>query len=809
MNKKYRIVTVLILLLSGFIQIQNLHAQELLKGNNLSQVKVETLKDSDILKLKNELIKSNISIEQAEAMALSKGMSAAEFAKLKLRLQSSSSSVNNGPANTGTTSAIGAEPSQNSETNTTVKTENANTAIFGSELFSNHSLTFEPNLKLATPLNYILGAGDELQIGIYGVQEYNTTIPVSVEGKITLQNVGQIHVGGMTFEAAVQNIKQAMGKAYSTLQSGESQIAVSLSKIRTIKVTIIGSNQPGNYSISSLATVFNALHLAGGPGENGSYRTIELIRNNKIERKIDIYRFLITGDQSDNVGLKDNDVIRIPTYTSRVRIDGEVKRAGIFELLPKETFNKLLLYASGFTENAYHFSVKLVQKTGKELKVKDVSEADFENYQPQSGDAFTVAKILDRYENRIIIKGAVFRPDTFALTPGLTVAGLILKAGGLKEDAYTNRATLIRLKEDLTREIFNINLKQAISLDKKNDLELKREDELMVYSIFDLKNEFSVTIDGEIRKPGKYPYMEKLSLNDLLVQAGGVSDAASKRVEIARMVKSDSLNKGKNNNIELINVEITPGNNEQAKNVLLQPYDIVSIRKMPVYYLPDLITISGSVQFPGQYALLNKKETIFDLINRAGGLTPEAAINGVTIKRKQEMDKIEAVENINVNLKQNDSTKVALKKINSKSITIPIEFEKIKKNKDSKYNIVLFPGDEIVVSRYDESVKVTGNVLLSSQIPYTNRGVPYYIASVGGTNSKGWKRKIYVVYPNGRAATTKNFLFFKFYPKVEAGSQIVVPTKPEKKNMSTGEAISIASVLTSLAGIVIAILRKP
>jgi protein involved in polysaccharide export with SLBB domain len=767
--------------------IKPLSAQELLKENDLSKLKVETLTDADITKLKNELTKAGLSIEQAEVMAQAKGMPAGEVAKLKQRLQSMPST-----STQAANSVVSMQPSTQEISRANAQ-EKPKPIIFGSDLFNNSTLTFEPNLKLATPLNYILGPGDELQIGIYGVQEYNSTIAVSTEGKLTLPNAGQISVGGMPFEAAVQNIKQAMGKAYTTLLTGQSEIAVSLSKIRTIKVTIIGSKQPGNYSVSSLSTVFNALHIAGGPGENNSYRKIELIRNNKVERKIDIYRFLISGDQSDNVGLKDNDVIRIPVYTDRVQIEGQVKREGIFELLPGETFSSLLSYASGFTEYAYRSSVSLIQKTEKEMKIKDLMAADFDKYQPKSGDHFTVAKILERFENRVIIKGAVFRPGSYSFTPGLTISGLIAKADGLKEDVYLNRARLTRLKEDLSREIVNIDLKKAAAGDKSNDLELKREDELVIYSLFDFKTEYNVSIDGEIRIPGKYPYIEKLTLNDLILQAGGLTDAASKKVEIARMNKSDNINKT-NEAITLINVEISPENNEQAKNTLLQPFDMISIRKMPVYNLPDFVALSGAVQYPGKYAISNKKETILDLINRAGGLTPQAASNGIQIHR--------TITTIEKEMKGNFLTE------NTREIIIPINFKKIQRNPKSKSNIFLQPGDEVKVSAYDASVKVTGNVLLLSQIPYVgSKGVRYYLSAVGGVSNEGWKRKIFVIYPNGKAATTTNLLLFKMYPKVEPGSQIVVPEKPKRKEMTAGEFVSIASILTSLAGVVIALLR--
>jgi protein involved in polysaccharide export with SLBB domain len=443
--------------------------------------------------------------------------------------------------------------------------------VFGSELFDNPTLNFEPNLKLATPMNYILGPGDELQVSVYGVQVYNANIPVSVEGKVAIQYVGEISVSGMSIEAATHKVKGAMAKVYRTISSGQSQVAISLSRIRTIRVTIIGSKQPGNYSISSLATVYNALFLGEGPGKNESYRNIELIRNNKIYTTVDLYKFLVNGDQSENVGLKDNDVIRIPAYSQRVTVEGQVKRPGIFEMKPGESFSDLLSFASGFNEMAYQAAVSVLQKTDKELKVRDIKSSEFNVYTPLSGDVFRVTKILNRFENRIIIDGAVFRPDTYSLYEGMRISDLIAKAAGLKDDAYIKRARIIRLKSDLTTEIVNVDLEQVLKGNLDADIALKREDVLTVYSILGFVEDYEITIEGEIRKPGVYDYYEGLTLNDILVQAGGLTGSASKRVEIARMLFSEEVNDVNPNKVELFDIEITPDNNEQAANFSLLP----------------------------------------------------------------------------------------------------------------------------------------------------------------------------------------------------------------------------------------------
>jgi len=801
-----KIITALLLMLALF-QSGTLLSQDLLRSTDLSTLKVDYLSDSDIAKIKSQLQSNNTTIEQVEPITLAKGMTATEFAKLKSRLagnQASPTGVSNKDNFDENKEELGRK--QDKIVNKKVK-DTLNALVFGSELFDNPELNFEPNLKLATPVNYILGPGDELQISVYGVQEFSAIVPVNMEGKINIQYVGQISVSGMTIEAVTQKIRGAISRVYSTVASGQSQVGISLSRIRTIKVTIIGSKQPGNYSISSLATVYNALFLGGGPGKNGSYRNIELLRNNKVYKIVDIYKFLVNGNQSENVGLKDNDVIRIPAYTQRVTVEGQVKRPGIFEMKTGETFKDLMSFASGFNEFAYTASVNVLQKTSKDFKVKDIKSSEFNSYKPLAGDVYRVSKILNRFENRIKIEGAVFRPDIYSFYEGMRVSDLILKADGLKEDAYTNRATIVRLKSDLTTEVTNVNLAKVLAGDAEANITLRKEDIVTVYSILDFVEDFKITIDGEIKKPGVYDYNENLTLNDLLVQAGGLTGSASKRVEIARMIKSDEIDNANPNRVQLFNLEILANNNEQIKNFELMPFDVVNIRRMAVYEKPEMVMVSGAVNYTGNYVLASKKEKIYDVIQRAGGLTPLANLDGVKIKRPIQAKQIEELENVNFNWGKTDSIQNKLtKKLKEdlKYATIPVDWRNIVKNPNDKTNVTLFPGDEIEVSLYSESVKVTGSVLLTSEIPYEKgKGFNYYLSAVGGTDAKGWKKKAYIIYPNGKAAVSNSFFFIRSYPKVLPGSQIVIPEKPEARKMSTGEWVSIGSIITSIALLVV------
>lgn len=775
-------------------------------------MKVEALSDNDIAKVKAQLQKNNLTIEQVGPMLLAKGMSESELSKLKDRLSTSVAIVSpESNEKSKTDSKREQEPIRNNK----IK-DSSDYKVFGSELFDNPELNFEPDLKLATPLNYVLGPGDQLQVNLYGVQEFDAATAVSEDGRINVPHVGQITVAGMTIEGATQKIKNATGKIYTSLRSGQSKLNVSLSRIRTIRVTVIGSRLPGNYSVSSLATAFNALYLAGGPAKYGSYRNIELIRNNKVFTKIDIYKFIANGDQSENVGLKDNDVIRIPAYTNRITLEGEFKRPGIFEVKQGETFSDLLGYASGFSDMAYTASVNVVQKTNRQYKVKDLAYTEFNTYQPMPGDVFSVSKILTRFENRVQIQGAVFRPDTYSFYDGMRISDLLAKAEGPKEDAYTKRAVILRVKPDLTNEIVNVDIARVVAGDKQANILLKREDQVTVFSVLDFKEKQTLTINGEIKKPGVYPYYQNLSLNDLLVQAGGLLGSASTRVEIARMIKAEQINDGDSSKAKVFNIEIDASNNEQVSTFLLEPFDVINIRKMAVYEIPQVVTVSGAVPYTGKYVLSNKNEKVFDVIKRAGGLTKDADIKGVKIKRPIQESQIQALEEINLNLDKNDSTDAGTEKKLAKKLkediryaVIPIDWEKITDDPSDYSNVTLLPGDYIEVAKQNESVKITGNVLLTSEIPFVKgKNINYYINAVGGVDSKAWKKKAYVIYPNGKAAVTKNFLFFRTYPKVTAGSQIVIPEKPVVDKLTAGEITSFASVLVGMAGVVIAIIRR-
>ncbi|HNP20420.1 MAG TPA: SLBB domain-containing protein [Panacibacter sp.] len=807
--KFLRRLFILIMLCSAGM-VNRSFAQDLLKANNLSQINVDKLTDEEILKYSQQLKQSGLTESQAEQIAIARGMPATEIAKLKQRLISLTN-MQPGSTDKGTKTAGRQQPKD-----VTDSLRKSNLAIdpriFGSEIFSNASVSFEPNLRIATPLNYVLGPDDQVTITVYGVQEVVHDLTVSPEGSIYIPNVGEVKVAGLQIEAATQRIKQSMSKsAYPSLRSGSSKLSVSLGNIKSIKVTIIGALKPGNYTLSSLSTVYNALFAAGGPAENGSFREIQLIRNSKPVRSIDLYKFLVNGDQSDNVSLNDNDVIRIPVYKTRVELEGYVKRPGIFEVLPGESFSDVLKFSSGFADSAYRAAVKVTQITDKEFNVKDISSAEYDAYKPQQADKFSIGKIINRYANRVNITGAVSRPGYYELVPGMTLKDIINRADGLRQDAYTTRGQIIRSKEDLTKELISFNVQDIIN--GNSSIALKREDSVVIKSISDLKDEYYISIQGEVRKPGYYNYSDNLTVIDVILQAGGLTDAAfPQKIEIARLIKRDTLTGQDVRASEVIEINQLSELSAADKNIKLSPSDVVTVRRKPGYLELQSVTLSGELQYPGPYVLSKREERVSDIIKRAGGFTPEAYLQGAYIKRYNEDDERAKLKKLKIQKIQGqlrDTTDQVTEDIVREFDQIPLDMEKILLQPGSPEDVVLQPRDEIFIPKFNSQVRISGSVLFPTQIPYDDKySLKDYISAAGGVAEDGKKSRIYVLYANGKAASTGSFLFFKNYPSIKPGTEIIVPAKSEKKNkLSTGEIIGISSALASLAGVVIAILQ--
>ena len=794
--KLIRIVLLSIVIISLSIKA---NAQAFLAQKDLSQFKVEMLSEADIAKIKDQMQSSNMTIDQIKTQATAKGMSAVEFEKLRTRLSATNDVANNISNrldnNQNTRQADSARNKNEFKDVDTVKN-----LIFGSELFLNTG-SFTSNSNIATPLNYEVGPNDVLKVILYGIQEYNTDLKVNFEGNVTIPNVGVVKVGGLTIETATEKIRQQMARsAYSSLRGGETKLSISLSNIRTIHVTIIGAKKPGTYDLSSLSTVYGALSLAGGPSAIGSYRNIELVRNNKVTRIVDLYRFILNGDQSDNIGLKDNDVIRIPAYLSRVEVNGQVKRPGIFEVSGKESFTKVLEFAGGFNDAAYTNNIKVIQKDGRELLVKDLSKSEFDTYAPKAGDVFVVSKILNRYQNRVKLTGAVYRPDTYQLIEGMRIADLIKKGDGLKEDAFTGGAQLFRLKPNLIMEMVSINLTKALAGDKSENIYLQREDELFISSVLDLRDSFNVKINGEIHNPGKYQYADGMTVKDLITISGGTTFAANSKVEVARMYRETGESVRGNTIATIITTELDANLNLIAgnTNIILQPYDVVNITRKVGFTESQIVTITGQVNFAGKYSLINRVERVSDIIKRAGGIISDAYAEGAFIKRESiKADTISQV--IKDSLKKAGITNESPTNVQN----IALELTEILKHPGSYQDLILADKDEIIIPKVDNKVTIRGGVLRPVTISYHDGlTVGDCISAAGGITENTRRNKAYVVYYNGRAKRTKTFGMFRINPKVLPGSEVVLPEGEKRKDALTTFVqftTTIAQILTALA----------
>lgn len=780
---KHIVIVFLVVIACG----SSLFGQEFLQKGDLSQVKASQFSEQELRQINQELEANQISFQEAQLIAEGKGMPKAEIAKLRTRLESL-------PKQSESSELLSEDEKAYEKRQDSLKTYEGyeesdaltkdldsldkKNRVFGSELFTTKNLSFEPNQNQTTPANYILGPADQLEIVLSGEQQFTFTGRVSTNGKLIIPNVGVVFVSGLQFEAGVSRIKLEMQKIFSSLRTGDSRLSVTVSNYRSIFVTIIGAKQPGNYKVSSMSTVFNALHIAGGPNALGSYRAIELIRDNEVIRTIDLYDFLTKGDQSDNLALQDNDIIRIPSFKARVALEGEFKNPGIFEILPGENLSQIAEYASGFTEDAYINRILVRQKTDNELRIEDLNSKNYKSYLPSAGDVISVDEILDRYENRVQIKGAVYRPGDYSLKEGetLKVSDLIEKADGVKENVFLPKASLIRQKEDLTTEYIDIDLQAVLSGEESSNLELQREDILVIFYDETLLESFTNTIEGEVREPGIYPYSEDKTLYDLLLEAGYFTEKASQKVIVYRRIISDDYIPADQEKLINFQLEIDPQNPEKAASFMLMPQDHVIVRKIVSYEVPSMVTLEGEVLYPGQYALIKENEKLTDFIKRSGGFTDLAFLKSVRILRN---DKI-----------------------------IPIDWSEIEKSKETVDIFTLEPGDTVQVPTRSQTVVVEGNVMLETEVIYKkNRSLRYYLKNAGGVDEDGMKRKTFIVYPNGSAANTKSFLGIKTYPKVQPGSRIVVPAKPERQGLDVTQIIGLASTLASLAAIIFGITR--
>jgi protein involved in polysaccharide export with SLBB domain len=823
--------------LSIFAMSIQTNAQNLLSGKDLSTIKVDALTDAEIAQIQAQIKQAGVTIDMLESQAIAKGMSPAEFAKLKARLASSKTGTKSGSPLVKRTQSSKVDYEKDSTRTRPVN--KINPLIYGSELFANEN-GFGENQNIATPLNYEVGTNDVLKLVVYGVQEYSSDLEVSKEGNVLIENVGRVKVAGLTIEAATTRIKQQMANtAYPSLRSGESKLALTVGDTRTIQVTIIGAQRSGNYNVSSLSTILNALTEAGGPNEIGSYRNIELIRNNKLFKKIDLYAFMQNGDQSQNMGLKDRDVIRVPAYKGRVEIKGQVKRPGIFEINSStENFNQFLQYAGGFDDTAYTAWVKVIQKNDKEKVVKDLGAKEFASYQPQGGDIIQISKILDRFQNRVKLSGAVFRPDFYELTEGMRISDLIQKADGLKEDAYVGRAQLIRLKPNLLKELVSINLSKALQTGSEENIYLQREDELYINSIVDLRDSLTVDLLGEVRSQGRFNYVDSMTVKDLILMAGGFKYEASKQIEVARLIQNDGA--VINNKVATILTTVVNGDlsfNSGQENFVLQPMDVVTITKKTGFVNPEVVSISGQVQSVGKYTLSSRVERVSDIVKRAGGLIGQAYGEGAFIKRsrfnidtlrsdesktsveqayirKFKSQQLAAKADVKTSLMEEDGLAGAEKKTNktlkdslellykeleNDYYQIAIDINQIMDKPGSQQDLVLRDKDEIVIPKTDNRVKISGGVLRPTNIVYRDGlSIGECISAAGGVSEYARRGRAYVVYANGKSKITMHFGVFRINPTIKPGAEVVLPETDVKKEKTLNGILQFTTIIAQI-----------
>jgi protein involved in polysaccharide export with SLBB domain len=823
---------------------------------DLNTIRVDQLSDDQIEELVKRAQEAGLSSTDFLMMAQMRGMPSGEVEKLRSRIEG----LSVGSSKSRSTNASKRSSRQQidlnditqglMETQELMEEEKPDSLLFGSKLFfqKNRKLSFEPSLNQATPKNYILGPGDLIYVDIYGQSEKYYEATVNPEGSILLDNIGLIAVSGKTIEAAEGIIKNRVATFYTGLTGANPQtfLQVTLGNVKTIKVHILNEVRlPGTFTLSAFSTVFNALYAAGGPSDNGTLRAIQLIRSNKKIAEIDVYDLLINGTANLDVQLQDQDVILVNPYLARVKVVGEVKRPLIFEVTPEDNLEDLIRYAGGYTDLAFKDRISISRITGNQRSISDVYQNQLGLFSLKGGDEIAVGRILDRFSNRIQIKGAVFRPGTFALTEGLTLTQLIKNADGLKGDAYTQRASILRTKGDLSSEVLEVNL-QSVLEGRQADLVLQREDVIRISSIYDVQNERYIQILGEVKRPGTYPYAAGMTPEELILTAGGLQESANiKDIEIARRLEdSDSGTLS-----DIITTSINPDLSFNPNAISLEPFDQVIVRKRANFTMQRLVSVEGQVNSPGIFAIQTSVDRISDLVQRAGGVNQFAYTKGATLIRKTEFfateseqvrrqknleelrdllkngpniaeaqeellkrlfrdlpqEKAESTDTLATNAKRESLDQIAAEtpglavKI-KETEAVAINLEKILANPGSEEDLVLEEGDILTVPKLLQTVRMRGDVVYPTTLRHEQgRGLTYYINGAGGFDRRANRKQTYVVYANGAVKRTKGFFGIRSYPAVEPGAEVIVPTKGPKTPLRLGELVGVTTGLATLA----------
>ena len=666
--------------------------------------------------------------------------------------------------------------------------------VFGRDIFNKKSLTFEPQMNIATPQNYVLGPGDQLIIDIYGDTQKSVKLTVSPEGDVTVPDYGPVHVSGLSVASAQSRIRGKLGTYYSS-----SDIKVSVGQTRTILVNVMGEvRTPGTYTLSAFATVFHALYMAGGISDLGTLRDIKVYRQGKLISTVDVYQFILNGRLAGNVRLVDNDVIQVGPYESIVDIEGRVKRPMAYEMRKDESISTLLNYCGGFVSDAYKKSLRVLRKNGRMKSVHNIEEFDFSNFKVADGDLVSVDSIFDRYENMVEVKGAVFRPGMYQLGEKVnSVRSLIENADGVTEEAMTSRAVMRRMKANRTQEVISIDLEGIIN-GTTADVPLENEDVLFIPTLAEHQNLRTLTIDGEVIFPGTYEYADNMKIEDLILQAGGLTDAASTvKVDITRKLRDLEATNATMEIAKTFSFPLKPNFEYDGDNgFTLEPYDIVQVRKSPVFQNPIRVSVEGEIAFQGRYTMDQKNQRVSDVVKAAGGVLPGAYVRGARLVRQMSEAERARMQDLIRMAKQTADSKdsLSLEQLALETTySVGIHLDEALANPGGEEDVEVQDGDQLIIPRYNRTVRISGDVLKPNTVAYKEKpNYKYYIEQAGGYGRRARKSNVYIIYQNGTIAKASK-------GKIEPGCEVVVPTKGPRDNMSVAQWMGLGTSAASLA----------
>ena len=772
-----------------------------------SSLMAQSMSDQQVLEYVKEGIKQGKEQKQMAAELARKGVTKEQAIRVK-ELYEKQNNVNTSNA-TGTDineSRLREEMKENTsdmlEDHPTAQDLSREDQVFGRNIFNTRNLTFEPSVNLATPSNYRLGPGDEVIIDIWGASQNTIRQAISPDGTIYIQKIGPVYLSGLTVSEANDYLKKSLNKIYNGLNNAtdpSSDIRLTLGNIRTIQINVMGEVvQPGTYALSAFSTVFHALYRAGGVSDIGSLRNVQLVRNGKKLTTIDVYEFIMKGNAQDDIRLQEGDVVIVPAYDVLVKISGKVKRPMRFEMKKDEPLSTLIKYAGGFDADAYTRSLRVVRQNGEEYEVNTVKDIDYSVYKMRNGDVVTAEAILNRFTNKLEVRGAVYRPGIYQLSGTLnTVRELVNEAQGLTGDAFLNRSVLYRQHDDLTTEVLPVDIKSIMDGTSPN-IALQKNDILYIPSIHDLSDRGNITVHGEVAKPDSYPYADNMTLEDLIIQAGGLREAASTvRVDVTRRIKNPRSTADNDTIGQMFSFSLKDGFVIDGQpGFVLQPYDEVYVRRSPGYQAQQNVGIEGEILFGGTYALTSREERLSDLVNKAGGATNYAYLRGAKLTRVANADEKKRMADV-IRLMRRQLGEEMMDSLGidiEDTFTVGIDLERALRNPKSSSNIVLREGDVISIPKNTNTVTINGAVMVPNTVSYLEgKDIDYYLNQAGGYSDNAKKSKKFIVYMNGEVTRVKG----NGKKQIEPGCEIIVPSK-SKKRTNVGEILGYATSFSSL-----------